>query len=257
MELPYELELPESRRIALGLLVLQADEQIEEDFKVLLPAARVRLYQNRLKSPPDVTADSLPEMARSIPGSAALLPLDAGIRVVGYACTSGSAAIGEAKVAELIDRGCPGALATNPMTALKAALRSLGCKRVGMVNPYIEEVSGRLCEVLEEEEGVKVTALGSFNQMADHLVARIDPSSILEAALTIGRDPACDSVVISCTNLQAVTILGEATARLGKPVLASNQALAWHMLRLAGLEGPLPALGSLANACVQREAAMT
>jgi maleate isomerase len=257
MELPYELEAPESRRIALGLLVLQADEQIEEDFKILLPRERVRIYQSRLESPPEVTADSLPEMARVIPTAASLLPRDAGIKVVGYACTSGSAAMGEERVARLVDQGCPGALATNPMTSLKAALRALRLKRVGMVNPYIEEVSGRLCEVLEEEEGVRVTALGSFNQMADHLVARIDPRSILEASLVIGCDPACDCVVISCTNLQAAAILGEASARLGKPVLSSNQALAWHMLRLAGIEGPLPALGALADACVQREAAMT
>ena len=90
-------------------------------------------------------------MARVIPTSAGLLPRDADIKVVGYACTSGSAAMGERRVAGLIDQGCPGALATNPMTALKAALRALGLRRVGMVNPYIEEGSDHLCRVLEQE----------------------------------------------------------------------------------------------------------
>ena len=34
---------------------------------------------------------------------------------------------------------------------------------------------------------------------------------------------------------RATGVIPEAEARLGKPVITSNQALAWHMLRLAGV----------------------
>jgi maleate isomerase len=44
-----------------------------------------------------------------------------------------------------------------------------------------------------------------------------------------------DGVFISCTSLRAAGIIGHAEAALGKPVTASNHALAWHLLRLAGI----------------------
>ena len=47
---------------------------------------------------------------------------------------------------------------------------------------------------------------------------------------------------MSCTSLRALQIIPQAEAALGKPVISSNQALAWHMMRLAGLaNGPINA----------------
>jgi maleate isomerase len=51
----------------------------------------------------------------------------------------------------------------------------------------------------------------------------------------------CDAVFVSCTNLRVAEIAEEAERRIGRPVLSSNLALAWHMLTLAGL----PASGSV------------
>ena len=44
----------------------------------------------------------------------------------------------------------------------------------------------------------------------------------------------CDAVFLSCTNLRTLNVIPEIEARIGKPVLSSNQVLAWHLLRLAG-----------------------
>ena len=77
-------------------------------------------------------------------------------------------------------------------------------------------------------------------------VARISTDSILDAILAVGgRD--CQAVFASCTNLRAVSVLAEAERMLGKPVLASNQVLAWHLLRLAGLPDPLGIGGALSE----------
>ena len=68
---------------------------------------------------------------------------------------------------------------------------------------------------------------------------------MLDAIVRVGAGADCEAVFASCTNLRATGVIAEAEARLGKPVITSNQALAWHMLRLAGLPEGQPAGGSL------------
>ena len=80
------------------------------------------------------------------------------------------------------------------------------------------------------------------------MVGRITSDAILEAALTIGQNDLVDGVFISCTSLRAAGIIEQAEAALGKPVTASNHALAWHLLRLAGIRDEVTGFGRLFNA---------
>jgi maleate isomerase len=65
--------------------------------------------------------------------------------------------------------------------------------------------------------------------------------------LQIGARDDCDGVFVSCTSLRALQVIAKAEAQLGKPVVSSNQALAWHLMRLAGMnDSPLEA-GQLFN----------
>ena len=64
-------------------------------------------------------------------------------------------------------------------------------------------------------------------------MARIDPASIRAAALSVGAG--ADAVFLSCTNLRTLDIIEDLETDLGKPVLSSNQVLAWHMAKLAGI----------------------
>jgi maleate isomerase len=85
----------------------------------------------------------------------------------------------------------------------------------------------------------------SFGEELEARVARIDPKSIQAAALEIGRDPEVDAVFLSCTNLRTMDIIDALEDELGKPVVSSNQALAWHMAQLAGLTAGPNAPGKL------------
>ncbi|WP_366556637.1 maleate cis-trans isomerase family protein [Aquibaculum sediminis] len=238
MHLPYTLADSQAPgRVALGLIVLGVDETVEEDFRRLLPFDAARLYHTRIESGSDLTPDSIAAMSQRLTASAALLPAHAGLGAIGYACTSGATLLGEARVAALIAEARPAVPVTDPMTALKAACRSLGIRRLGLVSPYIRSVSEVLLHGLKVA-GIAVPAFGSFDQQEERVVARIAPASIREALLRIGGEDDCEAVFASCTNLQAVEVLAEVRERLGKPVLASNQVLAWHMLQLAGLSRP-------------------
>jgi len=249
-QLSYSLQDPASEPVCLGLIVLQVDETIEPDFRRLMPEEGVRLLHSRIPSPDSITPETLLEMGKVLPASAALFPPQTNLSVIAYACTSGTAAMGEKRVEQQVRKGYPGVAVTNPLSALKAALAALDLRRVALVSPYMKEVADETSARLEEG-GSKIEWVGSFNQTADRLVARIDPASVLEAALTMGAESGCEAVVISCTALPAVAVLKDAEQRLGKPVLASNQALAWHMLRLAGIEADQPQLGALGMASLR------
>lgn len=231
-------------RAALGLIVLQSDETVDPDFRRLIPYPDVRVYPSRVRCADEVTLESLPTMRATLPEAAALLPGAAGMRALGYGCTSASAVMGEAVVADLFAEVWPGVPSTNPLTALKAACAALGVRRLAIVSPYVPDVSAALIGRLQDA-GIEIPQVSSFGEKAERVVARIAPASILEAIVETGRSSDCDAVFASCTNLRAYEVLEEAEEALGKPVLCSNQVLAWHMMRLAGLEDPIPGAGRL------------
>jgi maleate isomerase len=87
--------------------------------------------------------------------------------------------------------------------------------------------------------------MGSFNHENDNEVARIATASIRDAMIEIGREPSVDGVFVSCTSLRVAEIAEEVERAIGKPVTSSNLALAWHCLRLAGVNDPIPGYGRL------------
>ena len=76
-------------------------------------------------------------------------------------------------------------------------------------------------------------------------MARISERSIEDALVELGSNDEVDGVFISCTSLRVCGIVERVEQRLGKPVTSSNHALAWHALRLAGVDEPLDGLGRL------------
>jgi maleate isomerase len=187
---------------------------------------------------------SLAKMEEELPVAAGLLPEYLGLNAIGYACTSGATIIGEDRVKAILKESHPNIPSSNPLTAAKAALKALGVERLGLLTPYTPEVT----EAMQQrfgEAGIAITLVGAFYEENDILVGQIDPKSILKAAVALGKSELCDGIFISCTSLRAAGIIDEAEAELGKPVIASNHALAWHLLRLVGIDDKLAGFGRL------------
>lgn len=229
----------------LGLIVLQTDQTIEHEFAGIFGAQRdVALYATRIPNAMDVSPDTLRQMAIDLPQTAHLLPPQFGFDVMGYACTSGATMIGEDRVAAMIRDVHPDVTTTNPITACKAALAALGLKKIGLVTPYPVDVTLEMQANLQAA-GFETTAVATFQESDDFTVARISPDSILQAVTHIGARDECDGVFVSCTSLRALQVIEQAEKTIRKPVISSNQALAWHMMRLAGLTDPVPQAGRL------------
>ncbi|SLN37315.1 maleate cis-trans isomerase family protein [Roseisalinus antarcticus] len=239
--LSYEIDA--ARPAQLGLVVLQADETIERDFRRLMPETP-EVFVTRIPSGEDLNLATLAAMEEHLTAAAALFPRAADFAAVAYGCTSASALIGAGPVAGAIHAGTRTAHVTEPLTALIAACRALGVTRLAMLSPYLPPVSSRLREALAAQ-GISTVSFGSFDEEVEARVVRIAADSVHDAALELGRHPDAQALFLSCTNLRTLGVIPRLEAALDIPVLSSNQVLAWDLLRLAGLSAPAGAPGRL------------
>jgi maleate isomerase len=241
--LPFSLDGGVCHRAAIGLIVLATDQTIEHEWRQMLRVDGVGLYESRLYNSASITPETLAEMEKDIKGATALIspgPMD----VIAFGCTSGAMVIGEERVFERIREARPDVACTTPITAALAGLNALGAKRIALLTPYVRSINEWMRDYIEER-GVTVPVMGSFNHENDNEVARIDSDSITRAILTVGASDNVDAVFVSCTSLRVAHLAESLEARLGKPVLSSNHAMAWHSLRLAGIREPILGWGRL------------
>lgn len=232
--LPYTLDSDDPDKAPLGLIVLQADETIENEFRRYFAHAPNPIFVSRVPSGEKLTHSSITEMRAELVAAADLFPKGLAYPVVGYGCTSASAIIGSKEVERLVQKSCNATSVTNPLLATTELCASRGVSRLALVSPYVEEVNTPLRNVFAQN-GVDMPVFGSFGESVESNVVRISPTSIIEAALKLGADPNVDGVFLSCTNLRTYGLLELIEKRLKKPVFSSNQALVWHMTYLANI----------------------
>ncbi|MEM6386578.1 MAG: aspartate/glutamate racemase family protein [Pseudomonadota bacterium] len=221
-------------RPRLGLLVLQADETIEDDFRRFFNPDRVRLHISRVPSGDELNPATIEAMRADLPAAARILPRSVTFDVVGYACTSGATMIGPERVQSLVKSGCTTNQVTDPLTATRAALQALNAKRLAILSPYIPSVAEPL-HCAFEEAGLEIAGTLSYGEETEANVARMAPQVLADAARELAKETEADALFLSCTNLRTLGILDSLEAELGIPVLSSNQALAWHMAWLAAM----------------------
>jgi len=225
-------------RCKLGLIALQADCTIEDDFRRLLPQD-VSLLVSRVPSGLDVTPDTLAGMEGALTGAAALFPAGHRFDVVGYGCTSGTAQIGAEVIAEKVRAGTGAREVSQPVSALIAACAALNLHRMAILSPYVASVSQQLRDVLRDA-GIATPDFASFDEANEAAVTLIDDRSIISAAQDVMTGADVDGLFLSCTNLRTLDVIAPLQDQFGVPVLSSNPVLAWHMLRLAGRDVATP-----------------
>lgn len=239
----FPFTLAEMTAPRFGLIALQSDETIEADMRRLLPTEAAFLV-SRVPSDTEVTSATLAALEAHLTAAAALFPTGFQFDAVGYGCTSGTAEIGADQVAANITSTTQATCVTEPLSGLIAACMHLGVRRLAVLSPYVAEVSSKLQNAVGAA-GIATPVFGSFNVSTEATVVRIDRPSIEAAAVSLMDGSDVDALFISCTNLRTLDVIAPLEQRLGTPVLTSNQVLAWHMMRSAGVSPPEGAPGLL------------
>lgn len=242
--LEYEVSTRLAGRATIGLLALATDATIEAEWRHMLDLGGVEFYVTRVPCDTRVGPDTLASTERHLAGIATELLPGQPLDVLAYACTSASLVIGEPAVSTALRSARPGVAITTPLTAIKAALGVFGADRVALLTPYVDTIN-RPLRAHFQAQGHTIATLGSFQQSSDPVVVRITPDSIAAAARRLVEARTVDALVIACTALRASALVPALEAEFGLPVTTSNQAMAWHALRLAQVQDRLPDLGSL------------
>lgn len=216
----------------LAMIVLSTDETIENEARAVLQDRPVSLVHSRVPAHADVTPETLKLMEAALPETAQLLPRNQD--VIAYACTSGATIIGPDVVTSLIQGAHPNVRVTNPITAVVAACRALNVSTVAYVSPYVPSVTQPMRSFLADHE-IETVIEDSFEVKEDWAVARIPEKDTLNMCLEAVSKAKPQAIFISCTNLRTFGLIDDLEAQTGVPVISSNQALLWHMLKQAGV----------------------
>lgn len=166
--------------------------------------------------------------------------------VIFYGCTSATLTHGPSFDRELAKqiKQDSGAETVTAAGALVHALKTLGLKRIGFASPYVPAIND-LAVAFLAETGVEAVNRSEVSATLDNYgQGKLTPEAVCELGLAADH-PEAEAVVMSCTDMRSVETIAKLEAKLGKPVITSNQAMVFQAMQLAGLNEGLPGFGEL------------
>jgi len=242
--LPSTLDSGLAARAAIGLVVLATDQTMEHEFRQLVRIPGVAFYESRVFNDNEITPETLRAIGPRIAPSLDLILPSLKLDVVGFGCTSATMTLGEEEVFAQIHRVRPGVACTTPVTAALAAFRALGARGIGLLTPYTPQINAGLVKYFNRR-GIDIAAVATFDREDDREAARISVASIEAAAERLAGAPGVDVIFVSCTSLRVAEAVARIERRTGVAATSSNHAMAWHCLRLAGVEDVVEGAGRL------------
>lgn len=137
-----------------------------------------------------------------------------------------------------------GAPALTSAVAVGQAVRALGARRIALVSPYSEAASARARHYFEQRHGLSVVAVDGFAATDSYAIGQLDPETARAAFRRIDR-PEIDAFVVPGGNFPTMASVAGWEAAFGKPVVTTNQAAFWAVIRRLGAPDQFPGLGRL------------
>jgi len=242
--LPFSTDSGYGSIARIGVVVLASDFTLDREFRQIFVQPEVDYYSARIENSMTVSPATLAAMESRIPSTVELILPGEQLDVVAYGCTSATTVLGEDVVRRQVRQVQPRAQVTTPITAAFAAFKALGAAKIAVLTPYRSDVNEAVYQYITTA-GFTVPVFGSFNEQQDPVVARIDRHSIASGIDTLVADRDIDMVFVSCTSVRMMDSVVALEQRIGVPVTSSNLAMAWHCLRLCGVNESMPQWGSL------------
>jgi len=187
------------------------------------------------------TEENVIWMGTQVPAAAKLLA-HAKVDVICYGCTGGGFIKGQGYDQQLSDdiKAATGIPGTTTIVGVTDALRVFGATKVCVASPYEPWLNEKL-RVFLGQSGFDVLAIQGLGTQAH---STIKPEEV-EALVMIVDKPEADAIFISCTNFGTLDIIESLEKKLRKPVVTSNSASMWKMMRMVRDQSAVPGGGRL------------
>lgn|SRR5262245_2527726 len=229
------------RRLRLGMIIPSVCSNAEAHIGAMLPEG-VTLHTTRLKMN-EKDANSMLGFIDRLEEAAGLLK-DAGCQHILVNCTGVTTADPEigTRISERV-RAATGLPSNTTGDAVRAALGALGARKIVLLTPYRRTINEREVRYLEhfgfevlDWEGLELNGAEDFD--------RVTPQQ-WQDLVRAHRNDVADVYFISCAQIRIVEVIGALERELGRPVITSNQAAAWHAMRERGITDRVPGFGTL------------
>src|SRR5499433_1979718 len=137
-----------------------------------------------------------------------------------------------------------GAPAITSAQAVGRALRALGARHIAIVSPYSDEVNQRASRYFASKHGLEAVALEGFGATDSYAIGQLGPENARNAFARIDR-PEIDAFVVPGGNFPTMSSIAAWEQEFNKPVVTTNGASVWAMLRHFNTGDRLPTFGRL------------
>ena len=141
-------------------------------------------------------------------------------------------------------RAGAGVPAITSAQALGRAVRALGARHVAIVSPYSEAVNARAAQYFKTKHGLDTVALEGFGATDAYAIGQLGPDNARDAFARIDR-PEIEVFVVPGGNFPTMPSIAGWEREFGKPVVTTNQASFWAVLRAFKSADRLPTFGRL------------
>ena len=133
---------------------------------------------------------------------------------------------------------------TTSSTSVVNAVNKMGIRKVSLAMPYLEDVAKTALKFFTDNglQILKYKWLGlptEVKRMGD-----VSKEEVYHLARDVD-DTHSEAVIISCVELNAIDVIQPLECDLQKPVITSNQATIWNLLRMAGVNEKIQGFGQL------------
>lgn len=226
----------------IGVMVPSANAVFERDAQLVLPPS-VTAHFARMKLTRD-EPEQISGLIDHVPRAAGELA-DAGVDAIGFACTTGSLDGGlgyDGRISGLIEQEA-GVPATTTSTAVVEVLGLLNVRTLVIVSPYEDWLNAKLVSFMTDS-GFETVGLHGFSLPEPRDIEAVAPEQIAEAAAR-ADEPEADGIFISCTGFRGLEAADLLARDVEKPVVSSNQATLFALLRVIGRLDGARGLGRL------------
>lgn len=247
----------------IGLFIVSREVVPEAEWWAMCPPA-VSIHAARVAAPAPWAiwrddrsgVDLAPDMVRGCEAFRAIAP---NVAVLAHSSSSfvGGRGWDDAVIDAMAARLAPGTVATTNGLDTRLAMARLGVSRPFLVMPAW--MTDRLVESAVSYYAAFGIAVPSATRYAPPPPWRdIAPQNLYERGMATAQEtdmlfdqvcrecpPEADSVLLAGTGFRCAAIIAALEERLGRPVVAANQASLWRALDVAGVKGPVAGYGRL------------